>query len=680
MTTLCNAIIAGRPPCPTFLTPARLIPLSKGEGKVRPLAVGECFVRLASRLLLAHFPLADLLSPMQFGVGSSGATEPIIHGINSTQSAYDELVAVDMSNAFNTVSRTAIAAFLAEHLREALPLFTLLYQQPTQLFTTSPTGITALLSSSGTRQGDPLGSFLFSGGIRTTLERFAALHPAAKVWAYLDDIFIQVPASLSATALTDSLASLMANIGLQVNHSKTRRITTPQLRESGMDVLGGHIGSPASTDTFLSGQVQQASSTLSHLSSLPLQPALALLRVSALPRVAHLARLFPSATSAPHLRVWDTRIMDTLSSLLRSPLPTLSRTIASLPIRLGGCGLIPIAPTAPFAAAASALTAMLCLTNRALQLTYLDLHEFHADITHTAQVHSPDAVLQDWLADITPTSASKLQSSLSHSFHASRLASLLPTLSPAQQTQLSLNTSPLFRLVPHILPTNPLLTISSHSLAHHYHQRLLLLPPPPPSPCPCGTTPTSPLHPLSCPQLAPLRSERHTALKATLAHFISSCNAHPRIETRLPDGGFMDITFTHNTHSYHTDVSVCIDHTLTAPTPSPTITSPSSMQALLKSMLATTTDAPIHNRSHKKHSRYPSSSSLSSTLIVFTISTGGGLSPDAKHILRLLSPSLAYQKFFLASLSCLLLSWNYRMFAYYCSLRRTALHSLTVPL
>jgi len=142
----------------------------------------------------------------------------------------------------------------------------------------------------------------------------------------------------------------------------------------------------------------------------------------------------------------------------------------------------------------------------------------------------------------------------------------------------------------------------------------------------------------------------------------------------------MDITFTHNTHSYHTDVSVCIDHALTTPTPSPTITSPSSMHALLKSMLATTTDAPIHNRSHKKHSRYPSSSSLSSTLIVFTISTGGGLSPDAKHILRLLSPSLAYQKFFLASLSCLLLSWNYRMFAYYCSLRRTALHSLTVPL
>ena len=62
--------------CAPWLAGAKLIPLLKPCGGLRPIAVGEVLRRLISKVLQPRFSdqLAEVLSPLQLGVGVRGAT------------------------------------------------------------------------------------------------------------------------------------------------------------------------------------------------------------------------------------------------------------------------------------------------------------------------------------------------------------------------------------------------------------------------------------------------------------------------------------------------------------------------------------------------------------------------------------------------------------------------------
>ena len=75
---LVKQVIQNKAPGMQMLCASRLIPLSKPDGGVRPIAVGEIFYRIIMKTIMKTYFYPQCLHPFQFGVGSPGGVEPIV--------------------------------------------------------------------------------------------------------------------------------------------------------------------------------------------------------------------------------------------------------------------------------------------------------------------------------------------------------------------------------------------------------------------------------------------------------------------------------------------------------------------------------------------------------------------------------------------------------------------------
>ena len=104
------------PPMPEMLA-SRLVALQKSKGGIRPIAVGEVWLRFCS---LCAIVLCDnagrALAPKQLGVGVAGGAQCISHIAGVMANPDYVTVATDMRNAFNTTHRTAVLKAVAELL------------------------------------------------------------------------------------------------------------------------------------------------------------------------------------------------------------------------------------------------------------------------------------------------------------------------------------------------------------------------------------------------------------------------------------------------------------------------------------------------------------------------------------------------------------------------------------
>ena len=86
---LCKRIAANHQFIPEHLRPyffgARLIPIAKKDGGIRPIAIGTIFHKLISSAIMCNLKekLPRTFSPVQFGVGMPGGAENIVHGIRN---------------------------------------------------------------------------------------------------------------------------------------------------------------------------------------------------------------------------------------------------------------------------------------------------------------------------------------------------------------------------------------------------------------------------------------------------------------------------------------------------------------------------------------------------------------------------------------------------------------------
>jgi reverse transcriptase-like protein len=358
LTMLANMISNGTAPGRDFLLASSLIPLRQpGSDKIRPIAIGEHFYRIAAKALSRKARGLDALSPVQFGVGSIGGVEPLVWQAhdrihNGDPGAY---LMLDLSNAFNTIDRRHLAAAVQQYTPALYRAARFAYGGPTPLLMRTANGevSTTLYSSQGVRQGDPLGPLLFSVAYRDRVERIAAIarHHGGSVMSYLDDTAIWLPQDpTDASPLLQQASKCQAEItmdflvndddGLSLNLAKTKVFTDTLARTSGIPLLGTVIGSLSSRRAFLTRKIDDLRAATSQITTLSSQMALLLLRQCLAPSLSHLLRtldgeglddLWRDASRTLHLAV---RKLGSLPELDDD-----ARSACHLPTRLGGLGM-----------------------------------------------------------------------------------------------------------------------------------------------------------------------------------------------------------------------------------------------------------------------------------------------------------------------------------------------------
>ena len=371
LATFVQACVNGRLPdtLGPMLCAARLIPLKKKDGGVRPVAVGEVLRRVVGKCLLRHPNVADQvksLQPLQLGVGVPMACPIIAHGLRR---AVNELpvtgdwaiLQVDVSNAFNTVARSAIMAGARDFVPAVIPWMQFCYSKTVPLFT----GDQVIHSSTGTHQGCPMGPLGFALGIQRALRTTAARTPLSWMSFYLDDGHLLAPLADLAAAFP-VLQTELAAVGLRVNLAKCalwgpgerlvaqlpedhplRGVTsTPFLPDSGLQVLGLPVDFPGTlgkTRCVFDDAASKLSGGLSALAAAQdAQVQHALLRSCAdACKLLFLAQ--GCEVGAPMVKQAmeraDDDIMSTFEEVLGMPLSLPQRLQASLPMRKGGCGI-----------------------------------------------------------------------------------------------------------------------------------------------------------------------------------------------------------------------------------------------------------------------------------------------------------------------------------------------------
>ncbi|KAA8497468.1 hypothetical protein FVE85_1197 [Porphyridium purpureum] len=332
---------------------ARLIPLKKKDGGVRPIAVGELLRRVLGKLVLAHLgsDAAESLRPDQYGVGRPAGLEGAVLGTRPR-------------------CRGRFPALW--------PLVRSTYAHPAPL----RVGAHVLASACGVQQGDPLGPLLFSLVLHKVLADTES--PGLSSFWYLDDGSIVGPLA-QLEGFLDAFSSDAAVHGMCVNRTKTQLVLPPGMHTAVVpagladlprlawdqaQLLGVPLDFTGSGESLVpitnaSAQVLQLAEQVAKLSH-P-EEAFYLLRGSVGPkRLMHLARTMPppvvTRIFAEFDRAWRSivaRALGVMAHEVGEPCKAEWR----LPCSLGGLGLTAVADIAPFAFAAGSRAAARVVDN-----------------------------------------------------------------------------------------------------------------------------------------------------------------------------------------------------------------------------------------------------------------------------------------------------------------------------
>lgn len=204
---------------------ARLTGIPKGDGGIRPIAVG-CALRrwIARAIAITHKAAwAEYFEPLQMGVGSRAGCERITHELRGLMAAHPQhtLVSLDSENAFNATSRAVLLSCVARDFERLLPWFSLCYGKESDLLVAMVDGsVRRIASSEGLQQGDPLGSVGFAIATFEVLRSLQNQFPSCTVRGYIDDTYIAGPPADVDCAITKAKEKLQ-RLGLCVNMAKS---------------------------------------------------------------------------------------------------------------------------------------------------------------------------------------------------------------------------------------------------------------------------------------------------------------------------------------------------------------------------------------------------------------------------------------------------------------------------
>jgi len=357
-----------RPDARSYLLASTLHPIPKGDGGIRPIAVGEVWYKLAASYVMDSvrdsFPA--LFEPIQMGVGCPGGAEKAANVLRAGLEIYGNesiLLKCDIRNAFNERKRDQILQELFRHdeLRPMWKLAHWSYSTPSPLLVMDHGNYcTTIRSEQGVRQGDCFGSFLYALSVQPHYVGCSqGLGQQFQQIAIADDLNMVGTIKNVFTAF-DRFRESIRDTGLVINTNKCGILwqhPTPvpealkeaaaqrgiQIYTTVMKVLGVYLGSSVpDLKQQLEGCVNQHKALCEILKrpELPAQIAILILRLCVLPSMQFTARTVPPPISEAHLQEFDLLIRSTICERLSlpNPLPEEALQSLTLPIRLGGCG------------------------------------------------------------------------------------------------------------------------------------------------------------------------------------------------------------------------------------------------------------------------------------------------------------------------------------------------------
>jgi hypothetical protein len=332
--------------------------LNKSDGGLRPIAVDDIFVRLFGRCIskVKGSFIGEKLGSAQVGVGVSGGCEYAVHSvcnwvseIMSDPNSEIVCVKIDIANAFNSISREAIKNGILEHSPDLLSYFKWSYGETTDLVLID--GSIIGKSSSGVRQGDPLGPMFFCLGFQSALFKTQCKFPEVDFIAYLDDGFMRGNLCSTINALKFFINEI-GNIGLKVKFGPNKTVlfgnrkcidnfTDPDLpnlhmTSDGFLVLGCPVGTNNFIDRSLNNIFNEFKKHLSLLNHVDNQTAFVLLKFCVNNKWNYISRVcFPWLLS-PHGHDFDACVDKMLAKFAGVPcLSNISCIIRGLPFGLG---------------------------------------------------------------------------------------------------------------------------------------------------------------------------------------------------------------------------------------------------------------------------------------------------------------------------------------------------------
>ena len=376
--TFVNTMLAGDVPHLPDLLDSRLVAFAKPAGGVRPIAIGETWLRLGCLCGIAATPdIGPTLAPLQFCSGVPGGTQCLIQGMRLRMMNEPDVLTVglDFKNAFNTLDRTAALQATKKRVPGLLPICAWMQARATRLL---PSGFAdnahAIDSTTGVLQGNPLSMLQYAATVQDALEETARLHPTVAVRAYADDTYLQASSVPSAVAATRTLLDLCQKLGLlHVPRKCFVHSSDAALAEAAADQLGfqhkveGFVagGAGLGSGEFVTDHAQsiadKACERIDRLLSLPAsaQDKWLILSMSAQRSMDHLLRVVPWNHLVAAKQTLEDKVLE--AALLIAGIPEYDEDTDAqlcLPLRLGGFNLQSVSQSGALAAyVSSAATA-----------------------------------------------------------------------------------------------------------------------------------------------------------------------------------------------------------------------------------------------------------------------------------------------------------------------------------
>ena len=543
--TLSREILAGTALLPEYLCAAAMTPLLKKDAKIRPIAVGEVTYRMITRTILRLWrgEAIGALLPNQFGVGQVGGTEAIIrfmeHAVDGRLGPIASVTKLDFSNAYNTLSRRAMALRMRAKCKPLFRAAKWAYHHASPLIVrgdsddvdvydptdqaqraayVSHSQTMVLTSSDGVRQGDPLAPLFFSVGMQPFLEELQArLGDDHQVLAYLDDVIVVSRAEAEHVVDTALAAAAQADIGLQLNPNKCEQKSLVDIQRDGLEVLGTVLGARHAREAHAMKSIDSVERQLMQLPYLKKQISWLLLSFSIKAQPSHLLRQLKTHDLAAN--VWQRldRLMLTNMRRMRNSCLLLDTdaTLLHQPTRAGGLGLPAYEMASPHARRAMQDTMDVELHRLGL-LRWAIRSDTSTSNNDTSQA-DPDGFLPGVLDGHVPPEAIQSQHERVAAVLRAEHDAMIQSLPPAMLKLHLEQQSKLARRWLRTMPSRPACTLDNRAIEVGLQLRTLC--PPRTGVCTWCTTPSiTPFHGEVCPGRQRVQQiKRHDYLRDLLA-------------------------------------------------------------------------------------------------------------------------------------------------------------------